>query len=56
MYSTIWVSKDKKFFTNPSKFDPDRWTRDEIHPFAVAPFGFGSRGCWGNFMHAQQYH
>ena len=33
------------------KFDPERWKRDESHAFAIQPFGFGPRGCYGK-IHA----
>jgi len=29
------------------KFDPERWTRDDTHAFAMQPFGFGPRACYG---------
>jgi cytochrome P450 len=41
------VAKDPKYFNDPCKFDPDRWARDYIHPFAIVPFGIGPRSCWG---------
>uniref|UniRef100_A0A1X7UA25 Cytochrome P450 n=1 Tax=Amphimedon queenslandica TaxID=400682 RepID=A0A1X7UA25_AMPQE len=41
------MGQDPTLFKDPLKFNPDRWTTDDIHPFTVLPFGFGPRGCWG---------
>ncbi|XP_019856590.1 PREDICTED: probable cytochrome P450 12c1, mitochondrial [Amphimedon queenslandica] len=41
------MSQDPMLFKDPQKFNPDRWTTDDIHPFIVLPFGFGAKGCWG---------
>ncbi len=41
---------DPRFFPDPQKFDPDRWTpemRSELPKFAYFPFGGGARGCVG---------
>ncbi len=46
-----WVmQRDKRFFTDPEKFDPDRWSPERaasIPKFAYFPFGAGPRGCVG---------
>ena len=47
MYSMYAAGKNEKLFSNPERFDPDRWKRDEKHVFAVQPFGFGPRACYG---------
>lgn len=49
-----------KSFTEPDTFDPDRWGRDDTHPFSMLPFGFGPRSCWGTIhtythMHTCKY-
>ena len=44
------VAKNEKYFKDPLKFNPDRWTRDSIHPFAILPFGAGVRSCWGKLI------
>ena len=48
----VWCSiysagRDEKLFPNHLKFDPDRWKRDETHAFAIQPFGYGPRNCYG---------
>ena len=47
MFSIFTGGRDSSFFPNPLKFDPERWKRDNTHAFAVQPFGFGSRSCYG---------
>ncbi len=46
-----WVMhRDARFFTNPEKFDPDRWSPDRtatVPKYAYFPFGAGPRGCVG---------
>ncbi|XP_014488280.1 PREDICTED: cytochrome P450 9e2-like [Dinoponera quadriceps] len=42
---------DPKYFPNPSKFDPERFShenKDNIVPYTYMPFGFGPRMCIGN--------
>uniref|UniRef100_A0A1X7TH65 Cytochrome P450 n=1 Tax=Amphimedon queenslandica TaxID=400682 RepID=A0A1X7TH65_AMPQE len=40
------MSQDPMLFKDPQKFNPDRWTTDDIHPFILLPLGFGAKGCW----------
>ena len=44
------VHRNAKYFPNPDRFDPDRWSaeRQNGRPrFAYFPFGGGTRGCMG---------
>ena len=50
MYSVSPTSRNDSVFKNPKTFLPERWARDfedKHHRFAVLPFGFGPRDCWG---------
>ncbi len=41
---------DPRFFPDPERFDPDRWTpemRSKLPKFAYFPFGGGARSCVG---------
>ncbi len=44
------VHRDPRFFPDPERFDPDRWTptfHDSLPRFAYFPFGGGPRTCIG---------
>ena len=44
------IHRDPRFFNEPNKFIPERWTSEMIsnlHKFAYFPFGGGSRICMG---------
>jgi cytochrome P450 len=44
------IHRDPRFFTDPARFDPDRWTEDarSARPrYAYFPFGAGTRQCIG---------
>ena len=44
------IGLNPQYFKDSYRFNPDRWSTDDIHPFALLPFGFGPKGCWGTFM------
>ena len=54
VFAFQWVTqRDERYFDNPDKFDPERWTpeRSEGLPkYAYFPFGGGPRQCIGNYF------
>ena len=44
---TMYITLSDRFFKDASSFDPCRWDRDLIDPYASLPFGFGPRMCIG---------
>ena len=47
LYINSIAAKNEQLFPNAKKFDPGRWARDKPDPFAILPFGFGPRSCYG---------
>jgi cytochrome P450 len=54
VFAFQWVTqRDARYFDNPDKFEPERWTteRSESLPkYAYFPFGGGPRQCIGNYF------
>lgn len=47
---TVGLHRDPKYFPNPDKYDPERFSeenKDNIKPFTFLPFGVGPRNCIG---------
>ncbi|XP_021957723.1 cytochrome P450 6a2 [Folsomia candida] len=44
------IHKDGRYFANPLKFDPERFSQEnkgKIHPYSYMPFSIGPRNCIG---------
>lgn len=54
LFMAQWVThRDPRWFADPERFDPDRWTggsADRLPRFAYYPFGGGPRVCIGNIF------
>ncbi|XP_011869162.1 PREDICTED: cytochrome P450 9e2-like [Vollenhovia emeryi] len=51
MFPAYALHRDPKYFPNPDKFDPERFSeenKDNILPYTYLPFGHGPRKCIGN--------
>jgi cytochrome P450 len=50
LMSPYVMHRDARFFPDPTRFDPERWTpaaREQRPPFSYFPFGGGARRCIG---------
>jgi cytochrome P450 family 6 len=50
MVPTYALHNDERYWENPNKFDPERFTPENVekqHPFAYIPFSEGPRQCIG---------
>lgn len=44
------ISNSERYFKKPDQFEPERWlksNKQDHHPFASLPFGYGKRMCLG---------
>jgi cytochrome P450 len=44
---------NEKFYTNPEKFDPERWNDKSMitsEPYSFIPFSAGPRSCIGKYL------
>ncbi len=61
LLSTYSSGRDPRYFVEPERFWPERWTRETSEksvtdPYASLPFGHGKRSCVGRRLaEAQMY-
>ncbi|CAN8008115.1 unnamed protein product [Ixodes pacificus] len=50
---TLQIQRDERYFSDPMKFDPDRFSAENDKGFpkaAFQPFGLGPRNCVGSML------
>lgn len=55
---TCGFHRDPKYFENPMKFDPERFSdenKESIQPFTYFPFGLGQRNCIGKLIESKLF-
>ena len=53
MISASGIMRNPKFYPNPDKFDPERFTPENIESrssYVYLPFGQGPRSCIGKYL------
>ncbi|CAG9828105.1 unnamed protein product [Diabrotica balteata] len=51
VFPIMSIQRDPKYYPNPDKFDPERFSdenKDTIDPYTFLPFGLGPRNCIGS--------
>lgn len=49
----IGLMHNPKYYSNPEKFDPDRWNDKTLYnsePYSFIPFSAGNRSCIGKYL------
>ena len=57
--NVLHVHRDARFWTNPDKFEPERWIRtpySEIDPYTMNTWGHGGKDCPGKDISIVQMH
>jgi cytochrome P450 len=58
IYSPYLLHHDPRWFTDPERFDPDRWlpaNAKDVHKHAFIPFAAGPHKCMGDYFAVLEY-